>query len=117
MTSYKQGDVVLIEFPFTNSSGLKQRPALVVSPTSYNTREPDCVLVAISSRVPDTLNNESVLIKSDEITQSGLYKESIVIISKMFTMDSSKITKKIGILNLSLKKNVLLKICVFFSPS
>ena len=44
------GDVVLVPFPFTNQSALKQRPAVVVSRTAYNTSKPDVILMAITSQ-------------------------------------------------------------------
>jgi mRNA interferase MazF len=35
MTSYKQGDVLLVPFPFTDQSGSEQRPAVVISGDAY----------------------------------------------------------------------------------
>ena len=49
MTTYKQGDIVLIPFPFTDLSRAKKRPALVVSADWYNTSRQDFVLAAITS--------------------------------------------------------------------
>ena len=47
-TRYKGGDVVLISFPFTDLTSSKRRPALVVSPDSFNDAQQDVVLVAIT---------------------------------------------------------------------
>ena len=52
-TRYKRGDIVLVSFPFTDLSSSKRRPALVVSPDSFNEAMQDLVLAAITSRVAE----------------------------------------------------------------
>ncbi len=52
-TGYKRGDIVLVSFPFTDLSSSKRRPALVVSPDSFNDAGADLVLAAITSQVTE----------------------------------------------------------------
>jgi hypothetical protein len=40
------GDVVLVPFPFTDQSGTKRRPAIVVSLAGYNMSRRDIVIMA-----------------------------------------------------------------------
>lgn len=47
------GTVVLVPFPFTDLSGTKRRPALVVSPHGFHPE--DVVLCAVTSQVPESL--------------------------------------------------------------
>ena len=54
MTIYKQGDVVLAPFPFTDQSGTKQRPAVVLSGSSYNRSHPDIILAPVTSQITNT---------------------------------------------------------------
>jgi mRNA interferase MazF len=39
------GDAVLVPFPFTDQSGTKRRPAVVVSLPSYNMSQRDIVIM------------------------------------------------------------------------
>jgi len=48
---YNFGDVVLVPFPFTNQTAVKQRPAAVVSNTAYNAAKPDVIIMAITSQL------------------------------------------------------------------
>jgi mRNA interferase MazF len=45
------GEVVLVPFPFTDQSGAKKRPAVVVSSSGYNANRRDLVIMAITSQV------------------------------------------------------------------
>ena len=48
---YKFGDIVLVRFPFSDQSGSKQRPAVVVSGNAYNAQSPDVIVMAVTSRL------------------------------------------------------------------
>ena len=50
-SGFSFGDVVLVPFPFTDQSGSKRRPAVVVSSDGYNANRRDTVIMAITSQV------------------------------------------------------------------
>mgnify|MGYP002637387641 CR=1 FL=1 len=45
---FQRGDVVLLPFPYTDLSGRKVRPAVVLSSASYHAAEPDLILGALT---------------------------------------------------------------------
>ena len=61
MTDYNPGDVVLIPFPFTDLSTVKQRPAIILSSLAFNQRHQDAILAAITSHVPEVLTSDEYL--------------------------------------------------------
>lgn len=44
------GDVALVPFPYTDLSSRKQRPALVLTPASYNRHHADVLAAYVTSR-------------------------------------------------------------------
>jgi len=42
-TSYSFGDIVLVPFPFTDQTGIKKRPAAIISSAACNTTRHDVV--------------------------------------------------------------------------
>ena len=52
MTGYSFGDVVLVPFHFTDQSGSKKRPAVIVSSSRYQRERPDLILMPITSQNP-----------------------------------------------------------------
>jgi PemK-like, MazF-like toxin of type II toxin-antitoxin system len=50
-TAYSFGDVVLVPFPFTDQSGIKRRPAVIVSSAQYQSQRRDPVIMAITSQI------------------------------------------------------------------
>lgn len=51
MIIYEHGDVVLIRFVFTNGSGAKRRPAVIVSTSEYHQGRQEAIVAAITSNV------------------------------------------------------------------
>jgi mRNA-degrading endonuclease toxin of MazEF toxin-antitoxin module len=75
MTGFEFGDVVLVPFPFTDQSALKQRPAVVVSSAAYQDRRHDLIIMAITSRLrPLGLGEVDIT----EWQAAGLLKPSVL---------------------------------------
>jgi mRNA interferase MazF len=76
MIGFEFGDVVLVRFPFTDHSTIKQRPAAVISSAAYHQARADILIVAISSQVrPRTTFGEAEIRQWKE---AGLLKPSVV---------------------------------------
>ncbi len=95
-TTFKQGDVVLVPFPFTDLSAIKQRPGLIISPERLNDTRPDLVVVVITSQIPPALGEDEVRLPDAELAACGLPKQSIVKLGKIFTIHQGLIRKKLG---------------------
>ena len=51
MTVYNRGDVVLVAFVFSDESGRKLRPAVVISSVGYNRARQEVIVAAVTSNV------------------------------------------------------------------
>jgi mRNA interferase MazF len=51
MTAYNRGDVVLVGFVFSDESGGKLRPALVISSSAYHRARQEAIVAAITSNI------------------------------------------------------------------
>ncbi len=51
MTTYSRGDVVWVGFVFSDESGMKLRPAVVIRATGYHRARQEMVVAAITSNV------------------------------------------------------------------
>ena len=49
-TTYKRGQVVVVNVPFSNQSGSKPRPALIISADAFHRNLPDVIVCPISSQ-------------------------------------------------------------------
>ena len=70
------GDVVLVPFPFTDQSGAKKRPAIIVSSSGYNTGRRDLVIMAITSQVRQPPGFGEALVADWQA--AGLIKPSVL---------------------------------------
>ena len=96
MTGFRQGDVVLLPFPFTDLSTFKQRPGVIVSSDEFNGAHPDVIVLAITSHLPEKLAAGDFLLETSELEAAGLPKRSLVKLGKVVTLDQRLIRKKLG---------------------
>ncbi len=75
MSGFNFGDVVLVPFPFTDQSGTKKRPAVVVCSQGYSTHRRDIVIMAITSQVRPHLGFGEALVVDWQ--GAGLVKRSV----------------------------------------
>ncbi len=93
--SLKKGDIVLVEFPFTDLSNTKLRPALVLW---ADTMGDDVTLCFISTQNLTSLNPEEfVLNPSDsEFKDTGLRTISKVRVTRIVTLERRLIKRRLG---------------------
>lgn len=96
---------MLVPFPFTDLTGRKQRPALVVAPSSIH---PDnVILCAITSQVPSSLSQWELLLEASDLVERRLPKPSIVQVAKLFTCHRSLVRSRFGTLEAAKLAEVL----------
>ncbi|MBI2909757.1 MAG: type II toxin-antitoxin system PemK/MazF family toxin [Chloroflexi bacterium] len=61
MTEYRRGDVVLISFIFTDESGERRRPVVIVSSDAYHSSRQEAIVAAITSRADRVLLGDHVI--------------------------------------------------------
>ncbi len=83
-----KGDIVLVPFPFTDLTGNKWRPALVLISTKT-----DVTVCFITTQFQQA---ESTDIQINPSDLNGLKKESLLRLSKFATIDKGIIPGKIG---------------------
>jgi mRNA interferase MazF len=74
--AFSFGDVVLVPFPFTDQSGTKKRPAVIVSGAAYNAGRRDLVIMAITSQARQPLGFAEASIADWQA--AGLIKTSVL---------------------------------------
>ncbi len=111
-TPFRRGDIVLVAFPFTDLSSSKKRPALVVSPDAFNEAGADLVLAAITSQISDDM---TLIIADDDCVNGALPKLSALKPTKLFTIHSTLVLRKVCELRPEKLDTVLADLRQFFS--
>jgi len=94
----KNGDILLVQFPFTDLSGSKLRPALAITNISY---EGDMILAFISSRFGKRGYSDVHLKKTDDdFDITHLKTNSVIKTNKVMTLNKKIIKGKIGCISI-----------------
>jgi mRNA interferase MazF len=89
MSSYSRGEVVLVRYPFSDLSGSKIRPAVVIS-APHSSK--DVFILPLTSKTTSLLAGEFVL---TNWSLAGLNVETAVKLG-IYTVDQSLIVKRVG---------------------
>ncbi len=105
--TYKPGDIVLVNFPFTDLVSSKVRPAIVMTITGA-----DVIILGIFSKIPDNIKKSHFVISEtdDYFSKTGLKKKSIIKTEKIAVIHNSNIRKTLGNLPADIFKIVKTKL-------
>jgi mRNA interferase MazF len=106
----ERGTIVLTQFPFTDLSSSKRRPAVIVSKTRHNKH--DVIVAFISSVIPDELSETDFLLEIEHkaFPETGLKKRSIFKMDKLATLNKSIFTGELGYLAPDVLKQLEIKL-------
>jgi mRNA interferase MazF len=88
---YKQGDIIVVKFPFTDGSEFRKRPALIISNETVN-KTNDYLVVQITSK--NHIDELSAPIEDSDCLHP-LPLKSYIRVHKIFTVHHSLILSKI----------------------
>lgn len=104
--TFLQGDIVLIPFPFSDQSGSKPRPAIIISNRNVN-KTRDVILAQISSLLR---YDDFSFVLEDKLLTTPLREVCEVRCHKIFIAEKSLVTKKISSLKAGVYDNLFDKI-------
>ncbi len=102
---YKQKDIVLIPFPYSDLTGFQQRPALIISNEKINrTEDRICCLITTNS------HKEDLEVKKDCFEEGKLPFKSFVKPHRIFCISEKIIKRKICSINNKFHRDIIKKI-------
>jgi len=110
MTSFKQWDIILVRFPFTDFQSSKKRPALVISPDQFN-KSDNLIIAFITSQLDRTPRPGDYHLQDWQ--KANLPKPSLIRM-KLATISKSIVHKKLGRLSQKDIENYKIQFINFF---
>ncbi|PIU60927.1 MAG: MazF family transcriptional regulator [Armatimonadetes bacterium CG07_land_8_20_14_0_80_40_9] len=109
MSIYRQRDIVLVPFPFSDLSIQKVRPVLILSNDAYNQQSSDIVVCGLTTNLRPA--PYSIIVDVADVEQPGtLRHKSRIKVDTIASLEQSIIVKQIARLKLSVFRKIVTKI-------
>ncbi len=89
-----QQDLLLVPFPFSDQSGRKVRPVIVVSNNEFNQYSEDVLVAGVTSNV--SKDKYSIKLENKDLENGKLITNCVIKVENMLRLDKNLIIKKIG---------------------
>jgi len=96
MTTCRRGDLVVVEVRYSDGTGSKRRPALVVSEDGYNRRLPDVMACPVSSQPRYVEHPGPADVPIAAWKPAGLRHPSAVRVGKTLAIDRGIVLRRLG---------------------
>ncbi len=90
----KQRDIILVPFPFSDQTGQKIRPAIVISNNDFNTKSDDLLVCAITSNLKPS--DYSIEISQVDIENGILHDKCAIKTESIIKIRKTLVIKKIA---------------------
>ncbi len=101
--TYKQFDIIVVPFPFAESTEVKRRPAVVLSKSAGFHKASHCIVAAMITSAKHSAWPQDVAIRNP--SSVGL-RTPCVVRMKLFTLDTRMIIQTIGRLGAAEQKQI-----------
>ena len=92
-----QKDLLLVPFPFSNQSGKKVRPVIVISNNGFNKNSEDLVVVGVTFNISKDLYTTNLT--SNDLEDGKLFDECCIKVENILKIDKRLVVKRIGRIN------------------
>lgn len=92
---YKQREIVLVPFPYSDLSSSKRRPVLIISNNNYNKNYSDILVTVITSNL--FMDEYSCELFNDDLELGMLPEPSIIKCHKLFTIEQTQVLRRFSI--------------------
>ena len=90
----EQQDLLLVPFPFSDQSGRKVRPVVVLSNNGFNESSEDLIVVGVTSNL--SKDKYSLRLDNKNLEEGKLVTSCVIKVENILRLDKHLIIKKIG---------------------
>jgi mRNA interferase MazF len=90
----EKGDILLVPFPFSDQSGRKVRPVIVISNNNFNKKSGDLITIGITSNM--SKDKYTLKLNNKELKEGKLFSQCCIKVENILRLDKYLIIKKIG---------------------
>ena len=101
----QQQDLLLVPFPFSNQSGRKVRPVIVISNNEFNNHSEDVIVVGVTSNI--SMDRYSINLDNKDLEEGKLFTKCVIKVENILRLDRGLIIKKIGKTNKEKLKEII----------
>ena len=103
-----QGDLLLIPFPFSDQSGRKVRPVIIISKKEFNSSSEDVLVVGVTSNTHK--DKYSLSFSNKDLKEGKLFADCSIKCGNILKVDKELIINKIGKIKLEKLKDIINKV-------
>ena len=104
----EQRELLLVPFPFSDQSGKKVRPVIVVSNNNFNKHSEDVIVIGVTSNMAKDIY--TIELNTEDLEEGNLFDICCVKVENILKLDKQLIIKKMGKVKKWRFKEIILKL-------